>query len=89
MFGREGAKVKAWKKFKKQTNTWMMKITMLGQRRGENSWTCYVQKRTKSTSAKRVAIANYESKLVKNIKQDSKSCRRYVGSTVSKNEASK
>ena len=39
---------------------------------------CYVTKRNKSTATNKVAIANYESKLAKNIKQDSKSFFKYV-----------
>jgi hypothetical protein len=74
---KRGAKNRAWKKLRKHRKM-MNETNTLEQERLQQLQMSYVQKRNTSESVNRAAIANYESMLAKNIKQDSKSFFSYV-----------
>ena len=74
---KRGAKNKAWKKLRKHRKT-MNESNTEEQERLQQLQATYVTKRNISAAANRAAIADYENRLAKNIKQDSKSFFSYM-----------
>src|SRR6218665_1674732 len=78
------AKNKAWKKFRKLKEE--IRLSCENEARLENLNRNYVKKRNSCNDANRAAIKNFEQKLSRNVKEDSKSFYNYVRSKQKRKE---